>query len=112
MELEPLPVTLPGSIGPLITDVQVNVAPTMLVVGKKFNGSLLQICCDKSVGLLVITGTGLTVTVTSINAPLQPFANGVILYTTVPFDIPSVEVNTWLIVFPLPADAPVTFELL
>ncbi len=77
IELDPLAVTLEGSIGPLATEVHVNVAPTMLVVGRKFNASPLQICCDKSVGLLVTTGTGLTVTVTSINDPEQLFAEGV-----------------------------------
>ena len=54
----------------------------------------------------------MTVTVTSVKLPSQPFALGVILYTTVPAVTPSVEVSTWPIVEPAPALAPVTFVLL
>ena len=59
----------------------------------------------------MITGTGSTVTVTSIVLPLQPFDVGVMRYVTLPLVIPSVDVNTWLINVPLPALAPLTFVL-
>ena len=80
----------------------------MLDVGVKLNAVALQIVACKDVAVLVITGVGLTVTVTSVKLPSQPFALGVILYTTVPAVTPSVLVSTWPIVEPAPALAPVT----
>ena len=83
----------------------------MLLVGVKFNAVPLQMVVCNCVEVLVMTGAGLTVTVTSMKLPLQPFAVGVIRYVTLPLVIPSVEFSTWLIVPPLPALAPVTLLL-
>jgi hypothetical protein len=80
----------------------------MLDVGVKLSAVALQIVVCKDVAVLVITGVGLTVTVTSVKLPSQPFALGVILYTTVPAVTPSVDVSTWPMVDPAPALAPVT----
>jgi hypothetical protein len=80
----------------------------MLDVGVKLSAVALQIVVCKDVAELVITGVGLTVTVTSVKLPSQPFALGVILYTTVPAVTPSVDVSTWPMVDPAPALAPVT----
>ena len=58
---------------------------------------------------MVIAGAGLTVTVTSsVTVPAQPFADGVILYVTVPEVVPFAEVKIWLIRLPEPAEAPFT----
>ena len=81
----------------------------MLEVGVKLSAVALQIVVCNEVAELVITGVGLTVTVTSVKDPSQPLALGVILYTTVPAVTPSVLVNTCPIVAPDPALAPVTF---
>ena len=83
----------------------------MLDVGVKLNATPLQIVVCNCTAVFVITGVGSTVTVTSVVGPLQPLAAGVILYVTVPEVTPSVLVNTWPIVAPLPAKAPVTFVL-
>ena len=83
----------------------------MLDVGVKLNAVALQIVVCSCTAVLVMTGVGSTVTVTSVVGPLQPFALGVILYVTVPLVTPSVLVNTWPIVAPLPAEDPVTFVL-
>ena len=82
----------------------------MLDVGVKLNAVALQIVVCNCAAVLVMTGVGFTVTVTSVVAPLHPFALGVILYVTVPLVVPSVLVNTCPIVAPLPALAPVTFD--
>src|SRR3569832_784703 len=80
----------------------------MLDVGVKLNAVALQIVVCNDVAVLVITGAGFTVTVTSVKLPSHPFALGVILYTTVPAVTPSVLVNTCPMVDPAPALAPVT----
>ena len=90
-------------------DVQLNVVPPIVDVGKKLNDVPLQISWIKEVDEFVIAGLGLTVTTTSIKLPKHAFAVGVILYVTVPDVTPSVDVRTWLIVDPLPVVAPVTF---
>lgn len=99
-------------MGPLMVDIQEYVVPAIVDVGRKFSVSLLQICLEKSDALLVITGTGVTVTVTSTGAPSQPFAEGVILYTTVPLFTPSELVSACPMALPEPAAAPLTFVLL
>ena len=73
---EPLAVT-PVMV-PLTDEVQLKVVPPMEEVGKKFKAVPLQIDCIRLAGVLVITGAGFTVTVTSIGVPLHPFADGVI----------------------------------
>lgn len=104
---EPLAVT-PVKV-PMTKDVQLNVVPPGVDTGRKFSGVPLQISCISEVGALVITGSGLTVTTTSIEFPAHPLAEGVILYVTLPGLIPSADDNTWLITVPLPADSPITF---
>ena len=59
--------------------VQLNVVPTMLDVGVKFSAAPLHIVVCNCVEVLVITGTGFTVTVTVIGVPLHPFDVGVIV---------------------------------
>jgi hypothetical protein len=49
----------------------------MVDAGRKLSASPLQIVWASVTGLFVITGTGLTVTVTSSGAPAQPLADGV-----------------------------------
>ena len=66
------PVIVPDTVA-----TQFMVVEPMLDVGKKFNASPLQMTCVRLAGVLVMTGTGLTVTVTSSGAPGQPFAAGV-----------------------------------
>jgi hypothetical protein len=62
-----------------------------------------QNVCD--VGVAVTTGCGLTVIVTEIGVPEQPFAVGVIEYITVPFVEPVAD-NVCAIVEPFPEEAP------
>ena len=64
--IEPLPLedTDAGTIGPEVVLVHEYVAPEMVDVGIKLSVSPLQICWDRLTGVLVITGTGFTVTVT------------------------------------------------
>jgi len=64
-----------------------------------------QIVCIE--GVAVITGTGLTVTVTGVGAPWHPFAAGVTVYTAVP-GTTSVAVNVCAIDDPAPSEAPDT----
>ena len=59
-------------------------------------------------GVAVATGIGLTVTVTLIGVPAQPFAVGVTVYTAVPGEV-VVAVSVCAMEFPDPADAPLTF---
>jgi hypothetical protein len=61
---------------PITVDVQLNV-DGILEVGKKLRGVPLQMSCINDVGELVITGLGATFTVTTIGAPAQLFAIGV-----------------------------------
>ena len=58
--------------------VQLKVVPAIEEVGKKFNGVALQISRISEVDVLVITGLGLTVTVTLTGVPAHPLAIGVI----------------------------------
>ena len=101
---EPLAVT-PVMV-PLTDEVQLKVVPPMEEVGKKFKAVPLQIDCIRLEGVLVMTGFGVTLTVTEMIDPLQPLALGVISYVIVPELIPSVAVSVWLITEPDPADAP------
>ncbi len=109
--IAPLPDAVTPETGPSTKLVHVKVVPVMLLVGVKFKETPLQIVACNWAAVLVITGAGETVTVTVIGVPLQPPADGVIWYTTVPLETPSVEVSTWLIKEPLPAEAPLTFVL-
>jgi hypothetical protein len=58
--------------------VQLYVVPATLEVGVKFNAVPLQIVVCNCMAVLVITGVGSTVTVTSTVDPLHPLALGVI----------------------------------
>lgn len=111
--IEPVPelVTDPGVIGPVILLVHEKVVPAIVAVGTKVNATPLQICCDKLDDVFVTTGTGLTVATTSNVGPGQLLLDGVILYVTVPFVRPFVEVSTCDIKLPVPFNAPVTLEL-
>jgi hypothetical protein len=91
--IEPVPLAVTPLSTPLTDEVQDIVAAGIVDVGRKFKAVPLQIDCIKLAGVLVIAGTGFTVTVTSNGLPGQPFAEGVILYTTVPELIPSVLVR-------------------
>jgi hypothetical protein len=91
--------------------VHAYVVPPMLDVGVKLNAVALQIVVCNCPGVFVITGTGFTVTTTTIGVPLHPFALGVIVYVAVPDVTPSVLLSTWLIVDPLPATAPDTLAV-
>jgi hypothetical protein len=50
----------------------------MLDVGVKLNAVALQIVVCNWAAVFVITGTGSTVTTTSVVGPVHPFATGVI----------------------------------
>jgi hypothetical protein len=58
-------------------EVQVYVVPAIVEVGMKFKASPLQIASARSLAAVVITGVGLTVTVTSTGVPEHPFEEGV-----------------------------------
>ena len=68
--------------------------PAIDADGVKLKGVPLQISCMKDVGGSIMDGLGVTVTVTSIGIPVQPLAEGVIRYTTVPEFMPSVLERT------------------
>ena len=74
---------LPDNVLPVMPAVtalvQLYVVPPMLEVGVKFNADPLHIVVCNWVEVLVITGTGFTVTVTLIGVPLHPFELGVIV---------------------------------
>ena len=72
------PVTEPAG---LQEAVQVKSAPATLDVRITFTGEPEQICNDD--GLFERSGTGLTVTIKSNAGPVQPDAEGVIVYVTV-----------------------------
>ena len=88
----------------LFVAIHVYVEATLLV-----NGIItvppLQIV---AVFALVIAGIGLTVTVAVIAVPLQPLAEGVIVYTAVPATV-LVAFKVCEMVAPEPAEAPLTF---
>src|SRR5690606_15374004 len=63
---EPDALTEEASIGPSIEVVQSNVVPVMLEEGTKVSGASLHICFENSIALFVMTGTGVTSTVTSM----------------------------------------------
>ena len=96
-------------IVPLTDEVQVIVVEPIVDPGRKFKEVPLHTDCIKLAGVLVMVGTGLTVTVTSIGVPGQPFADGVMRYTTEPAVIPSELERIWLISEPFPPFAPPTF---
>ena len=77
--IAPLPLGVTLDRLPITVDVQLKVVPPIDDVGRKLNDVPLQISCISDVDVLVIAGLGLTVTVTSIKFPEQPFATGVIL---------------------------------
>jgi len=77
--IAPLPLGVTLDRVPITDDVQLKVVPPIDDVGRKLNDVPLQISCISDVDVLVIAGLGLTVTVTSIKFPEQPFATGVIL---------------------------------
>jgi hypothetical protein len=64
---------------PITVEVQLNVVDPMLEVGRKFRGVPLQICCMNDVGEFVITGLGVTLTVTVMGLPEHPLAVGVMI---------------------------------
>src|SRR5690606_38048411 len=101
------PVSVPTTL-----DVQLNVVVGTVDVGSRLSVSPLQMLCMKEVGGVVMTGFGLTVTVMSRGVPGQPPASGVMRYTTVPSETPSVTVSAWLMRLPVPLAAPVTFVAL
>jgi hypothetical protein len=96
------PIILPAGV---TTVVQLKFVPddepdkAMLVVPDE------QIACKG--GVAVTLGIGLTVTIAVTGNPGQPFAIGVIVYVTVAGS-EVVLVRVWIILFPLPAEAPVT----
>lgn len=106
----PLAVTLEASIGPVMTLVHEYVVPPIVDVGVNASAVPLQTCCEYEDAEFVRTGTGLTVAVTTRTGPGHPFADGVMVYVTVPLLIPSVLVNSCDILFPDPLEAPVTFD--
>ena len=59
------------SNGPVNVLVQLKVVPPIVDVGIKLSDSVLQICCESEAALFVITGVGLTVTVTVDVGPEQ-----------------------------------------
>ena len=61
---------------PITDDVQLNVVPPMVDVGRKLSEVPLQISCINEVDEFVIAGLGLTVTSTSTKFPEHPFAEG------------------------------------
>ena len=77
--IAPLPLGVTLDRIPITDDVQLKVVPPIVDVGRKLNEVPLQISCISDVEVLVMAGLGLTVTVTSIKFPEQPFAAGVIL---------------------------------
>jgi hypothetical protein len=77
--ITPDPEALTPDSVPTTVEVQLNVVDPMLEVGKKFSGVPLQICCMNDDGEFVITGLGVTLTVTVIELPEQPLAIGVIM---------------------------------
>jgi hypothetical protein len=58
--------------------VHAYVVPPIVEVGVKLNAVALQIVVCNCPGVFVITGTGFTVTATSVIRPVHPFALGVI----------------------------------
>jgi hypothetical protein len=75
----PVPDALTPDSVPMIVEVQLNVADPIVEVGKKLSGVALQMSCIKDVGVLVMTGLGVTLTSTEIGLPGQPFALGVMI---------------------------------
>ena len=110
--IAPLPLAVTPATVPTTVLVQLYVVVPIVLVGVKFSAVPLQMVFCNWVLVFVITGTGFTVTVIIVVAPLQPFAVGVIVYCTVPLVMPSVLVNVWLITLPAPLLAPVTFVAL
>jgi hypothetical protein len=103
--VEPLPAVAPVMLPVIVPTVHANVAG-VLEVRAIFGLVALQIV---SVPALVTTGLGFTVTVMVNGEPPQdPVPEvGVTIYSTEPADALPGLVNTWLIVFPEPALAPV-----
>lgn len=74
----PVPLAFTPVSTPITDEVQLYVVPPMDEVGKKLNGVPLQISWISDVEEFVITGLGLTVTMTSTGDPVHPFAVGMI----------------------------------
>lgn len=79
--------------------------PATLLVKEKEVVPPEQSACE--LGVAVIVGAGLTVTVTTIGFPEQPASVGVMVYITVP-ELSPVVVSVCEIDEPEPLDAPVT----
>lgn len=77
--IAPVPEAVTPVRVPITEEVQLNVVPLIVDVGRKLNEVPLQISWIKDVDEFVIAGLGLTVTTTSMKVPEQPFAVGVIL---------------------------------
>jgi hypothetical protein len=80
----PLPADAPET--PVGVAVQLNIVPGILLESVIAVGSPEQIVCV--VGLAVAMGSGLIVTVTGMDAPVQFTVDGVTVYTTVPVEVP------------------------
>lgn len=91
---------------PDCTTVHENVVPAILLVNAIPVLFPEQMVCEA--GVAVATGFGFTVIVTVIGEPAHVPAVGVIVYTAVPAAV-DVAVRVWLILEPLPAEAPLTF---
>lgn len=101
-----VPLPGPDPVTPVAAAVQLNV-----VVAPKLLPSVIAVApplqIESEGGVAVATGNGFTVTVAVIGVDdEQPFALGVMVYTTVPGVI-AVAVNTCAMDDPLAADAPV-----
>jgi hypothetical protein len=77
---DPIDVTDPGLIVPVMVLVQEKVVPDIVAEEVKVKSCPLHICCDKVETTLFMTGTGLTVAVTLCVGPGHPFAQGVMVY--------------------------------
>lgn len=100
--LEPLEEEAP--VTPVCTTVQENVVPVTELVSAIDVALPEQMVADD--GVAVTAGFGFTVTVTETGVPVQPPAEGVMVYTTVPAVVP-VAVSVCAMLVPLPAVAPV-----
>jgi len=101
--VDPLPADAP--LTPDWLTVQLKMVPATGLLSAMDGATPEHTVCEAGVATTV--GVGLTVIVTVIGVPGQPLAVGVIVYVAVPAALP-VAVRTWLMVDPLPADAPLT----
>ena len=99
------PLTVDADKDP-VPDKNVHVAVVALPPIVPLSGMVRGSHTAKSAPALTVA-IGLTVAVTMVVGPLQAFAVGVIVYTTVPIDA-FVVLSTWLMVDPFPFTEPVT----